>query len=268
MPPASARRTIDTSLVYHPPDTPAVITDGAVLPIDKPQGVTSFDVVREVRRLVNHKKVGHAGTLDPLATGLLIVLVARPATRLQDAFMFLRKTYTATVRLGQTTASHDAEADVEDATDARHLDDEAIKQCLRGFAGDLEQVPPMYSAIKIDGEKLYKKARRGETVDRPPRPVSIYDISATDIRRAREGAFSPTEASGQSDVPDGTIDVDIRVECSKGTYIRSLARDIGQELGVGGHLRALRRTAIGEYSAENAWSMQDLRSAFGSQISL
>jgi len=239
--------------------------EGAVLPIDKPAGVTSFDVVRDVRRIVGHKKAGHAGTLDPLATGLLIVLVARPATRLQDAFMFLRKSYTATVRLGQTTASHDAEADVEETTDARHLDVETITQRLQEFVGDLEQVPPMYSAIKIDGEKLYKKARRGETVDRPPRPVSIYDISVTDIRRAHGATSSHTEARGESEIPAGTIDVDIRVECSKGTYIRSLARDIGQELGVGGHLTALRRTAIGEYSVDNAWSMQELRTVFSSE---
>jgi tRNA pseudouridine55 synthase len=242
VPPASAHRSIDPGLVYHPPALPDDITTGAVLPVDKPSGCTSFDIVRDIRRLLDHKKVGHAGTLDPLATGLLIVLVARPATRLQDAFMFLRKTYTGTIRLGETTASHDTETDVEESHPIDHLSAADIEAALAAFVGDIEQVPPMYSAIKIGGEKLYKKARRGEQVDRPPRPITIYDAEVTGIRGA---------------------DVDLRVECSKGTYIRSLARDVGAELGVGAHLTALRRTAIGDYSVDDAWTMKQLRGAAG-----
>ena len=170
MPPASARRAIDERLVYTPPGVPDTITDGAVFPIDKPKGCTSFDMVRDIRRLVGHKKVGHAGTLDPLATGLLIVLAARPATRLQDAFMWLRKTYTCTIRLGQTTASHDSETDVEESTDAGGLSDEVIRRGVEHFTGDLEHVPPMYSAAlhgrpgACAAHVLGGEDRRGEAV--------------------------------------------------------------------------------------------------------
>lgn len=240
MPPASAHRTIDPDLVFEPPHVPDDITAGAVFPIDKSAGRTSFDVVRDVRRLADHKKVGHAGTLDPLATGLLIVLVARPATRLQDAFMFMRKTYAATLRLGESTPSHDAETDVVETHDPSHLTGDRIRETVLSFVGESEQVPPMYSAVKIEGEKLYKKARRGEDVDRPPRPITIYDATVTGIREA---------------------DVDVRIECSKGTYIRSFARDLGAALGVGAHLTALRRTAIGPYSVEKAWTLDGLRDA-------
>jgi tRNA pseudouridine55 synthase len=260
VPPASARRSIDPSLVYTPPDVPDAITDGAVFPIDKPNGCTSFDVVRDIRRLVGHKKVGHAGTLDPLATGLLIVLAARPATRLQDAFMFLRKTYTCTIRLGQTTASHDSETDVEESTDAGGLSDEVIRRGVEHFTGDLEHVPPMYSAVKIEGEKLYEKARRGETVTRPPRPITVYTADVTGIHRPTDAPDASTPKGERT--PRGTVDVEVRFECSKGTYIRSLARDIGSHLGVGGHLTALRRTAIGEYTVDDAWTLERLRTAY------
>lgn len=240
MPQASAQRTIDPDLVYEPPSYPADPSDGAVFPIDKPLGSTSFDIVQEVRRLTDQKKVGHAGTLDPLATGLMVVLVARPATRLQDAFMHLPKTYTATVRLGESTPSHDAETEVVERVDASHLSSAEIEQALSHFVGAFEQVPPMYSAIKVDGERLYKRARRGETVERHPRPVEIYEARVTDIDAA---------------------DVSMEVTCSKGTYIRSLARDIGENLGVGGHLTRLRRTAIGDYHVDRAWALPALREA-------
>jgi len=265
VPPASAYRSIDASLVYTPPDVPEVITEGAVFPIDKPRGCTSFDVVRDIRRVLGHKKVGHAGTLDPLATGLLIVLASRPATRLQDAFMFLRKTYTCTVRLGQTTASHDSETDVERSVDAGPVKDTAIRHGIEHFTGDLDQIPPMYSAVKIEGERLYDKARRGETVERPPRPITVYEALITDIRRSTE---TVKEADSEADdIPAGCVDVDIQIECSKGTYIRSLARDIGDHLGVGAHLTALRRTAIGEYTVDNAWTVEDLQTAYRNRTS-
>jgi len=240
VPQASAQRTIDPDLVYEPPSYPTTPGEGAVLPIDKPLESTSFDIVRDVRRLTDQRKVGHAGTLDPLATGLMIVLVARPATRLQDAFMHLPKTYTATVRLGESTPSHDAETDVVERVDVSHLTQAHIEQALSTFVGASDQVPPMYSAVKVDGERLYKRARRGETVDRLPRPVQIYEARVTDIDDA---------------------DVTIDVTCSKGTYIRSLARDIGEELGVGGYLTSLRRTAIGEYHVDRAWTLPALREA-------
>ncbi len=276
VPPASARRSIDPRLVYTPPDVPDTITDGTVLPVDKPKGCTSFDVVRDVRRLVGHKKVGHAGTLDPLATGLLIILVARPATRLQDAFMFLRKTYTCTIRLGQTTASYDSETEVEESTNAGDLSDDVIRHGVQHFIGDLEQVPPMYSAVKMKGEKLYEKARRGETVERPPRPVTVYVADVTGIRRAPDAAnvsvpepdLVSNECAPNECVPSGSVDVHIRFECSKGTYIRSLARDIGSHLGVGGHLTVLRRTAIGAYTVEDAWTLDRLRSAYQERTSV
>jgi len=212
-----------------------------MLPVNKPKETSSFDVVRTIRSHVPVKKVGHAGTLDPMATGLLIVLVARPATRLQDAFMKLRKTYTCTMRLGERTASHDAETEVEDCSDASGVSTEVIQQEAEELTGTINQIPPMYSAVKMGGERLYKKARRGETVERVPRQISVY-------------AFEMTGRSG--------VDVSFRVECSKGTYVRSLARDLGDALGVGAHLTALRRTSIGPYSVDDAWPVDALTSAF------
>jgi tRNA pseudouridine55 synthase len=235
---AASQRTIPPEIVHTPGSFPDDAQEGAVFPIDKPGRCTSFDVVREVRRLTGVRKVGHAGTLDPMATGLLIVLVARPATRLQDAFMTLPKVYEATMRLGETTASHDAETKVTERRDPSGVTEDALDAARREFVGTLFQVPPMYSAIKKDGEPLYKKARRGETVERPPRQVHIDAFEIT----GRNGA-----------------DVSFRVACSKGTYIRSLARDMGEALGVGAHLTALRRMSIGPYSVDEAWTLDALR---------
>jgi tRNA pseudouridine55 synthase len=207
--------------------------------MDKPHGMSSFGVIRRLRRFLGVKKIGHAGTLDPAATGLLICLVGRPATRLQDHFMGLRKTYTGTLRLGQTTASYDAESEVVEERDASAVTDEAIEAARQQFVGEIEQCPPMYSAVKMGGERLYKKARRGETVERPPRPVTIYRF---DVEKRGE-------------------ELDFVVECSKGTYIRTLAHDLGQALGVGAHLTALRRTAIGPYHVDAAWTLEALAEA-------
>lgn len=226
--------------MYEASSLPASFEDGAVLLIDKPKGATSFDVVKAVRGRVGPSKVGHAGTLDPLATGLLIILVARPATRLQEAFMHLPKTYEGTMRLGEQTPSLDAETEVEERADVSHLSLDDIDAVRDRFTGQIEQIPPMYSAVKVDGEPLYKKARRGETVERAPRQVRIDRFDLRD--------WTP---------PDLTF----AVECSKGTYIRSLARDVGEALGVGAHLTALRRTAIGEYRAADAWSLSTLTNA-------
>ncbi|MEM0962123.1 MAG: tRNA pseudouridine(55) synthase TruB [Bacteroidota bacterium] len=209
----------------------------AAILVDKPSGMTSFGVVKKVRWAVGVKKVGHAGTLDPMATGLLICLVGRGATRQQDRFMGLPKTYTGTVRLGQTTASYDADTPIVEQRDASGVEDHAISEALKGLTGEILQVPPVYSAIKKGGERLYKKARRGETVEIEPRPTTVF-------------AFEITDRRGD--------DLDIRVECSKGTYIRSLAHDLGETLGVGGHLVALRREAIGPFEVAEAWQLDAL----------
>lgn len=224
-------------MVYAPPDRPEAWEDGAILPVDKPRGGSSFEVVEAVRDGTDIQKVGHAGTLDPLASGLLLILVARPATRLQAACMHLPKTYAATLRLGETTPSHDTETEVLERADPTGITRKDLDAVCEAFVGPLSQVPPMYSAVKIDGERLYEKARRGETVERPPRQVRV-------------GRFEIVEWSSP--------DLSVRVECSKGTYIRALARDIGEELGVGAHLTALRRTAIGSFAVEDSWGLEAL----------
>lgn len=237
---AAAARDIPDDIVCRSGDRPGSLDDGAAFLIDKPNGATSFHAVRAVRRWTGIKKVGHAGTLDPMATGLLIVLVSRPATRLQDAFMHLGKVYTATMRLGECTPSHDAETDVKERVDPSGVAQSDVEDAMQSFVGEIRQVPPMYSAVKMGGERLYKKARRGETVDRSPRIVSIYDLDVT----GTEGA-----------------DVHFRMKCSKGTYVRSLARDVGEALGVGAHLTALRRESIGEYHVDDAWTPAGLEAA-------
>ena len=224
--------------VFTFPDFPAQL-DEVVLPVDKPQGWTSFDIVKKMRGMLRVKKIGHAGTLDPMATGLLICLVGK-ATKRMESFMLLEKTYTGVVRLGETTPSYDAETEVSQRIPATGVTDSDIAGAAQSFVGTIEQVPPMYSAIKVGGERLYKKARRGETIARKARFVSIYRFDVT----GRDGA-----------------DVAFKVRCSKGTYIRTLAHDIGQKLGVGGHLVALRRTAIGPISVEDAWSVDALSDA-------
>ncbi len=228
-----------------PADAPPIVTNAdplpgpgepAILLVDKPGGLSSFGVIRRLRPLLGTKKIGHAGTLDPAATGLLICLVGRAATRLQDRFMGLPKTYTGTLRLGATTETYDAEGAVVETVDASPVTvtDADLDAARQRFLGETAQRPPMYSAVKVEGERLYKKARRGETVERSARPVSVY-------------RFDLTERRGD--------DVDFVVECSKGTYVRTLAHDLGQALGVGAHLAALRRTAIGPFSVAEAWTL-------------
>ena len=228
---ADGLRVLTAADGLAPPVEPAAIL------VDKPSGMTSFGVVKKVRWAVGVKKVGHAGTLDPLATGLLVVLVGRDATRQQDRFMGLPKVYTGTVRLGQTTASYDADTPVEEAQDASAVTDEAVAAALDELTGEILQRPPVYSALKQGGERLYKKARRGEAVEVEPRPTTVYSFKVT----GRRGD-----------------DLDIRVECSKGTYVRSLAHDLGQALGVGGHLVALRREAIGPFHVDEAFALDAL----------
>ncbi len=219
--------------------TPRPDADGFVLPIDKPQGITSFDVIRRLRRVLGVRKIGHAGTLDPMATGLLVCLVGT-ATKQADHFQALTKGYEGTIRLGGRTASQDAETPVEDVVATDHLTAEAVREAAATFVGDIEQIPPMYSAVKVGGERLYKKARKGETVERQPRPVSIY--------------FFDVDATALPDVP-------FAVACSKGTYIRTLAADLGETLGVGGYLTRLRRVGIGTLSVDDAWTLDALADA-------
>lgn len=208
----------------------------AAVLVDKPAGWTSFDVIRKLRGVVRKTRMGHTGTLDPMATGLLIVLLNK-GTKSMDRFMRLDKRYEGTIRLGQTTASYDAETPVLQQTDASHVTLSAIEQACEGLTGSISQVPPMYSAVKVKGERLYKKARRGETVPREPNQVSVFRF---EIRQR---------------VDDDLL---FEVHCSKGTYIRTLAHDLGQLLEVGAHLVALRRTAIGSYAVKDAWPLMEL----------
>jgi tRNA pseudouridine55 synthase len=211
--------------------------DPAILLVDKPKGLTSFDVIRRLRKRFGIKKMGHAGTLDPMATGLLVVLIGRDATRMQDQFMALPKVYTGTLRLGETTPSQDAESEVSERRDPRGVTDSDLDLARAALEGEILQTPPMYSAVKVGGERLYAKARRGEEVEREARPASIYSFTLTERRGA---------------------DVDFRVECSKGTYVRTLAADLGEALGVGAHLVALRREAIGPFGVGEAWGLEAL----------
>ena len=208
----------------------------AALLVDKPAGWTSFDVIRKLRGVLRNTRMGHTGTLDPMATGLLIVLLNK-ATKSMDRFMRLDKHYEGTIRLGQTTASYDAETPVLRQTDASHITRSAIEHACGRLTGTISQIPPMYSAVKVQGERLYKKARRGETVRREPNQVRVHRF---EIRQRSDD------------------DLAFEVHCSKGTYIRALARDLGQLLEVGAHLVALRRTAIGSFTVKDAWPLTEL----------
>lgn len=208
-----------------------------VLNLDKPLGLTSHDVVARVRRHGGLRRVGHAGTLDPLATGVLVVCLGR-ATRLIEYMVGQPKTYETTVRLGQVTNTYDGEGEIiAEQPVPETLSTAVIEATLSQFRGTIEQVPPMYSAIKKDGQPLYKLARRGETIDVPPRTVTIYDLTLLDWT---------------------TPHLTLRVTCSAGTYIRSLGHDIGQALGCGGYLVALRRTAVGVLTTDTAVPLAEL----------
>lgn len=200
------------------------------LNIDKPLGMTSHDVVARARRAFGVRKVGHAGTLDPLATGVLVICLGR-ATRLSEYVMHAQKRYTARVQFGATTTTYDAEGEITTTQDAGHLTAEIVRAALPAFEGEQLQTPPMYSAIKKDGRKLYDLARAGQTVMLQPRPVRIESITLL--------AWEP---------PVATLDV----RCTSGTYIRSLAYDLGQALGVGAFLAGLRRTQSGNFLIEDA----------------
>lgn len=228
--------------------SPFNFVSGEVLLIDKPMGWTSFDVVNKIRGAIRHYlkeqggdnalaarklKVGHAGTLDPLATGMLIICTGK-FTKKIDEYMAQEKEYTGTIQFGATTASYDSETPVEQVFLTDTLTDELIKDTSKQFIGTIQQVPPMYSAIKQDGKKMYELAREGKTVEIKSREVTI---SAFDFTRIA--------------LPQ----VDFRIACSKGTYIRSIAHDLGKALNNGGYLSALRRTRIGDYKIEDAMTV-------------
>lgn len=215
--------------------------ESGIFLLDKPQTWTSFDVVAKMRNLLRIKKIGHAGTLDPMATGLLIVCVGRAATSQIDSFMGMEKTYLATLRLGEVTPSFDADSEVTERKEASHIEMHDLEALTSQFSGEIQQQPPAFSAIKVGGERLYKKARRGdENIEVPWRTVQIHELKWL-------------EKHGN--------DVSFLVRCSKGTYIRSIAHDIGQALGVGAHLIQLQRTQIGDFNIENAWTLDQLKSA-------
>ena len=207
-----------------------------VLIVDKPAGVTSHDVVNQVRRLAGIRRVGHAGTLDPMATGVLVLLLGQ-ATRLSRFATAHTKRYVGVVRFGETTTTYDAEGEIVDRRPVE-VDLRAIEAALDAFRGSIKQVPPMYSAIRVGGQRLYKLAREGEEVEREARPVEIYELEIV---------------AWQS--PDLTLDV----RCSSGTYVRSLAHDLGQSLGCGGHLSALRRTESGHFTLAQSHTPDELQ---------
>ena len=213
--------------------------------VDKPAGWTSHDVVARVRRLAGTRRVGHAGTLDPMATGVLVLGVER-ATRLLGHLALTTKAYTATVRLGQATVTDDAEGEVVSSASADGVTLEALAAAVADLTGPIAQVPSSVSAIKVDGKRSYARVRSGDQVELTARPVtvSVFDVLAT--RRTEPGL----------------LDLDVEVECSSGTYVRALARDLGEVLGVGGHLTALRRTRVGPFALDAARTLEQLESAF------
>jgi tRNA pseudouridine55 synthase len=216
-----------------------------LLVVDKPSGWTSHDVVARARRLCATRKVGHAGTLDPMATGVLVLGIGR-ATRLLTFLVGCDKDYTATVRLGEGTITDDAEGEVSATTSAAGVTRDALAAAVAQLTGEIEQVPSAVSAIKVKGERAYHRVRAGEQVDLPSRPVTVsrFDVVATHERESPGG------------IP--LLDVDIEVTVSSGTYVRALARDLGAALGVGGHLTALRRTRVGAFTLDIAHDLDRL----------
>jgi tRNA pseudouridine55 synthase len=223
--------------------TPRMTEPGLVV-VDKPAGITSHDVVARVRRLAGTRKVGHAGTLDPMATGVLVLGLER-ATRLLGHLMLTDKAYDATVRLGVATTTDDAEGEVVATASTDGLEEAVVRATLAEFTGDLLQVPTAVSAIKVDGKRAYQRVRDGEQVELAPRPVTVHDLVVHDLRRGAD-----------------VVDVDLSLRCTSGTYVRAIARDAGARLGVGGHLTALRRTAVGPYGLDVARTLDQLADEF------
>lgn len=217
---------------------------GQILKVDKPLHWTSFDVVKRIRGVLTRRhgvkrfKVGHAGTLDPLATGVMLICTGR-ATKLIDQLQAGEKEYVATVQLGATTPSFDLETEIDQTFPTDHIDRQAVETVLEQFRGAIMQVPPVFSAVKVNGKRAYKMARKGEAPELKAKPIVISELELLD--------FDPSTCSAR-----------LRIACSKGTYIRSLARDIGAELGCGGHLTALRRTRVGSASIYDCTDVRSL----------
>ena len=211
--------------------------EGEILLIDKSFRWTSFDVVKKLRNLLKIKKIGHAGTLDPLATGLLIICTGKKTKQI-SGFVDMEKEYTGTMVMGKTTPSFDLETAIDRECSIDHLDEAMINETAQRFVGEIWQKPPIYSAIKVNGDRLYKKARKGQEAKIEPRKVKVFEFEITKIN-----------------LPD----IHFRLVCSKGFYVRSLANDFGEVLGVGAHLSALRRTRIGKFHVENAYTLEALQ---------
>jgi tRNA pseudouridine55 synthase len=212
--------------------------------VDKPTGVTSHDVVAQVRRLAGTRKVGHAGTLDPMATGVLVLGVNR-ATRLLGHLLLTDKVYDATIRLGSSTTTDDAEGEVVTTGSTDGLTEEAVLTALGAFVGTIDQVPSSVSAIKVDGRRAHERVRAGEEFELESRSIRVDSIEVHEMRGAENG-----------------VDVDVSVRCSSGTYIRSIARDLGERLRTGGHLTSLRRTAVGPFALDSARTLEQLSGEF------
>ncbi|MCA1655586.1 MAG: tRNA pseudouridine(55) synthase TruB [Pseudonocardiaceae bacterium] len=226
MPPAAAKQRV-------------VVPPGLVV-VDKPDGMTSHDVVARVRRIMGTRKVGHAGTLDPMATGVLVLGIER-ATKLLGHLALDTKAYLATIRLGSSTTTDDAEGETLSTSDPAGVGDAAVAAGIRTLTGHLQQVPSAVSAVKVDGKRAYARVRAGEQVELAARPV---EVSRFDLLHTHRG--------------DGVIDLNVMVECSSGTYVRALARDLGARLGVGGHLAALRRTRVGPFDLRVVTTLEKL----------
>lgn len=215
-------------------------TQAGLVIVDKPAGMTSHDVVGRCRRSFGTRKVGHAGTLDPMATGVLVVGTGR-ATKILGLLSATDKAYAATIRLGRATSTDDAEGDVLQEISADNVTDVQIDRAVAELRGEIDQVPSAVSAIKVDGQRAYKLAREGSAVELAARRVRIDRFDVLDVRRR-----------------PGVVEVDVEVDCSSGTYVRALARDVGAALGVGGHLTALRRTRVGGFGLSEARTLDDL----------
>lgn len=225
-----------------------------VLVIDKPAGMTSHDVVAQTRRILHERRIGHTGTLDPFATGVLVILLGK-ATRLSRFMTGVDKEYEAIIRLGYSTDTGDRTGKpIPGLSEVRNWTEPEIESALQSLRGNIDQVPPMYSAKKIEGRKLYELARRGETVERKPVRVCIHE-------------FAAIRPGGQliKDNLDGTFDLHARVLCSSGTYVRTLAEDFGKRLYVGAHLAELRRTRVGDLRVDQAITLDELKIHFGEE---
>lgn len=225
MPPAAAKQRV-------------IVPPGLVV-VDKPDGMTSHDVVAKVRRIMGTRKVGHAGTLDPMATGLLVLGIER-ATKLLGHLALDTKAYLATIRLGSATTTDDAEGETLSTSDVSGVTDEAVRAGIANLTGHIQQVPSSVSAVKVDGKRAYARVRAGEQVELAARPVEVSRFDLLSVRRE-----------------DG-VELDVMVECSSGTYVRALARDLGVDLGVGGHLAALRRTRVGPFDLRVVTTLEKL----------